>query len=119
MKEIFLALLVIASLSAFAGNPDKNFILKKSSSSMLDDDTKKLSIGLAVGLSVPMQEYHSTTSGSDTTRTIGYAKTGFHYNVTLGYKFSKYIGAMLMVSGNINAVNTDAATTDLLGGSSS
>ena len=119
MKKSFLFSIALAtSFVSYSGNPIDKISVKKNITIAPEDNGNKFSVGLSVGLSAPLQEYRSTTSSKDTTHTNGYAKAGFHYNISLSYKFSKYVGAMLMVGGNINAVNTDAVAADLLGGGS-
>ena len=110
MKKTFLfSLSVIASLASFAGNPINKISIKKTTTAVAPEDGgNKLSIGLSVGVCIPLQNFGAKTTNTDSARVNGYANTGFHYNVNFGYKFSKYVGGMLMVGGSVNSFNTAA-----------
>jgi len=73
-------------------------------------DGGKLVIGVSAGAGIPMGAYGTADNVAvkDTSHTNGWAKTGFHFNVHIGYKFSDYIGGMAMIGGNMNGFNTTA-----------
>ncbi len=76
------------------------------------DDTK-IVVGVSVGAGMPMGAFGTkdkNSSATDTTHTNGWAKTGFHFDVNFGYKFSDNIGGMVMIGGNMNGF--DATTYD-------
>jgi len=66
-------------------------------------DDKKFSLGFSIGPAIPMRDFGSSNvSGSfwdqysnDSTRLQGFAKTGFHFNITASYMFSNEWGIML------------------------
>ncbi len=112
MKKTFLFLLaIIGSLISYAGNPIDKISIKKNTAAVVSEDGgNKLSIGLSVGTTIPLQNFGDKTNNPDTTHFNGYANTGIHFNATFGYKFSKYVGAMVMAGGSINSFNTTSFT---------
>jgi hypothetical protein len=76
------------------------------------NDGGKLIIGVSVGAGIPMGAYGTkdNTPSNDTSHINGWAKTGFHFNANLGYKFTDNIGGMLLLGGNLNGF--DAAAYD-------
>jgi hypothetical protein len=83
----------------------------------------KLTVGVSVGAALPMGAYGSTdTAGGktavalrgnskDSTEANGYAKTGFHFDVTAGYLFSDNIGGMVYIGGNMNSFDISTLET--------
>jgi hypothetical protein len=114
-KNLLFALTIMTTFSftGYASDPTDKSTEKKPATLTIapEDNGKKFSIGLSVGTTIPLQNYGNKTTNTDTTHINGAAKTGFHFNVTFGYKFSKYIGAMLMVGGSTNAYSPDVTTT--------
>jgi sterol desaturase/sphingolipid hydroxylase (fatty acid hydroxylase superfamily) len=75
-----------------------------------DGDTlHKLRFNINAGVSVPLLAYGAsdtnTTKMSDTAHKNGFAKTGYHFDASLQYRFSKHFGGILSVGGNINSFN--------------
>jgi hypothetical protein len=71
---------------------------------------KKMVIGVSIGAAIPMGAYGS--KNTDTTASVqndsthvqnGYAKTGFHFDLTAGYLFNSSVGAMVFIGGNMNS----------------
>jgi hypothetical protein len=106
MKTRLLTLICMLTISAstFAGTdliPSKGRGRGKSS--------PKISIGLSVGAGLPMGNYgKSTKQGLGDSTLQGYAKTGIHFNLNFGYKFTDMIGVMIMAGGNLNGYNGSA-----------
>jgi opacity protein-like surface antigen len=81
---------------------------------------KKFSLGVSFGVAVPMQDFGSTNvnnsfwdfNSPDSVRLQGFAKPGFHFNITASYLITDNIGIMLMIGGSSNSfdVNTFSAT---------
>lgn len=103
-KNILLAFAVLAAFTLKAGNLSYG-----------GGNDKKMTIGVSVGAGIPMGAWGS--KNSDTASSVqndsthiqnGYAKTGFHFDVTAGYLFSSSVGAMVYIGGNMNSF--DAAT---------
>jgi hypothetical protein len=82
------------------------------------DSTKKITIEISIGASIPMGAFGSkgtdTTSAErkDTNRIYnGYAKTGFHFDVTGGYFLGNNFRFMILLGGNMNTVDAKTYTT--------
>jgi opacity protein-like surface antigen len=75
----------------------------------------KISLGVSVGAAIPFGWYgrHDTIGAkSDLSHIAGYAKTGFHFNINVGYKLNEYVGAMILVAGNLHGFNSKSYTAD-------
>jgi opacity protein-like surface antigen len=74
-------------------------------------ENKKYSIGVSFGPAIPFKDFASSNvkgsfwdfSSPDSTRLQGFAKTGFHFNITASCLFTDNIGMMLFVGGNSNS----------------
>lgn len=102
--KILIVLTVIFALSSIltAGNSKNRGRRTRSKSE------GRFSIAFAAGAGVPALNFAKTDSlGTDSTRYSGYAKTGFHFNASVGYRFSEYIGALVQLGGNTNSFNAD------------
>jgi hypothetical protein len=75
----------------------------------------KLIISASVGAGIPLGHFGKadTLAQSDTTHRNGYAKPGFHFNGSIGYRFTDNIGAMIQIGGNMNSFNTGTYSTQL------
>jgi opacity protein-like surface antigen len=114
MKITFLSLLTLFMFSS--GLHATNAPVRKGGRG----DGGKLIIGVSVGAGIPMGAYgtadnktivvHNVTV-TDTSNRNGWAKTGFHFNANIGYKFTDNIGGMLMIGGNMNGFNAAAYDT--------
>jgi hypothetical protein len=80
----------------------------------------KFDFGIDVGFSLPASDFASSSLPAYSSNNVidGYAKTGFCYDLHASYKFSKYIGIMVLYGNNINPINTSELTTSM-GASSS
>jgi opacity protein-like surface antigen len=104
MKGKLLILICFFSISSFAEapTPPKGHGRGKSSS--------KIVLGVAVGASIPMGWYgrKDTIGKKDTLHHAGFAKTGIHFNVNFGYKFSDKVGIMILAGGTLNGFDGKA-----------
>jgi hypothetical protein len=73
-------------------------------------DDSKILIGVSVGAGLPMGAFGTAdnTPANDNSHINGWAKTGLHFDLNAGYKFTDNIGGMLMIGGNMNAFNASA-----------
>lgn len=116
MRKTFLGAMTIClfnTVTIFSNIPgttdgEKRLNAKKTVS---EEDDKKFNIGLSAGTTIPLQDYASTTNSNDSTQVSGYAQTGVHFNATASYKIIKYLGAMVMVGGNINSCNPSSSSS--------
>ncbi|HVA97397.1 MAG TPA: outer membrane beta-barrel protein [Bacteroidia bacterium] len=107
MKKIFTLVIAICAIyTANAGNGDND---------------SKFTLGVSVGAALPMGAYGSAKSdttianSNDSTHiNNGYAKTGFHFDITAGYLFADNIGGMVYIGGNMNSF--DDATYNAVNG---
>ncbi|HXB11052.1 MAG TPA: outer membrane beta-barrel protein [Bacteroidia bacterium] len=104
-KQILLALTVCCLIGS------KGFAQNKS-------DDKKLTFGVSIGAAIPLSAYGSkntdTTQAAhndSTHRENGYASSGFHFDVTAGYRFTNNIGAMILIGGNMNSFDATTYST--------
>lgn len=77
-----------------------------------NDNSKKISLSVNVGAAMPLGAWGSKKT--DTTQAVandsthienGYAKTGFHFDITAGYLFTNNVGGMILIGGNMNKVD--------------
>ncbi len=115
-KNIFMLLAVCAVTSAlYAGDFDFTSKGKRGRG----NDNSKLFVGFSVGAGLPMGNFgkHDSTGGTlpvpgrDTTKLKGFANTGFNFNLKAGYHFTKNVGGMIQIGGNMNSFNTSAFQT--------
>ena len=87
-------------------------IFALSTGTCIAQNDAKVLVGVSVGAGLPMGAYGTADKNAvgDTSHTNGWAKTGFHFNANVGYKFTDNIGGMLMIGGNMNGF--DAASYD-------
>lgn len=73
---------------------------------MVKDDPK-FSIGVSLGAGIPLGDFGNITSRfySGDSRLPGYAKIGFHFNVSTSYMLTEHFGAIVLIGGNIHALN--------------
>ena len=105
-KQILLALTVIFIFASKVGVCQKN------------GEDKKFSIGISVGAGIPLGAFGSknsdTTSAAQmdsTHRENGYANAGFHFDVTIGYRFINNLGVAILVGGNMNSFDATTYTS--------
>lgn len=84
-------------------------------------DINKFSITFNFGAGIPMEDYGNISQvpfpgGIDSAHVNGLASTGFHFNGTAGYLFSKNFGVMVMVGGTSNSFNNEVWHTLRVGG---
>lgn len=103
-KKILLALAIATAFTLKAGN------LNVQSSK---GDDKKVVLGVSVGAGIPLAAYGKadTLAENDSTHRNGWAKTGFHFDVTAGYLFAGSIGGMIYIGGNMNSFDATSYKT--------
>lgn len=90
---------------------------------------KKFSLAINIGAAIPMQDFGSTNvknsfwdfTSVDSTRLQGFAKTGFHFNITASYRLFNNWGITMLIGNNANAfdINTFSSTIGYPAGNSS
>ena len=80
---------------------------------MVNGDSTKFILSAAIGTGVPMANFGKADSlpspnGKDNTHIAGYAKTGFHFNITAGYHITPTIGVQIQIGGNTNKFDIDS-----------
>lgn len=109
-KQILLAFAVLAAFTVEAGNLNVTYGGGGSD--------KKMTIGVSIGAGIPMGAW--SKKNSDTAASVqndsthiqnGFAKTGFHFDVTAGYLFGSSFGAMVYIGGNMNSFDATTYAT--------
>jgi outer membrane protein W len=83
--------------------------------------SKKFSLGVSFGVAIPLQDFASTNvqnsfwdfHSPDSVRLQGFAKTGFHFNLTASYLITDNIGVMLSIGGSSNPFDVNAFSTTM------
>ena len=76
----------------------------------------KFNICFSMGTATPIQDFASTNvknsfwdfSSPDSVRLQGFAKQGFHFNISASYLFSDNLGIMVCFGGNVNSFDEGA-----------
>jgi hypothetical protein len=84
-------------------------------------DSKKLSLAFSAGAAIPLLDFGSSNvknsfwdfNSPDSTRLQGFAKTGFHFDLTASYLLNDNAGIMVMIGGNTNPIDFNGIETAL------
>jgi hypothetical protein len=77
---------------------------------------RKFTLGISLGAAIPSGNFASTNvknsfwdfNSADSTHLQGFAKTGFHFNVTATYQFTDDFGLTLLLGNNSNPFDINA-----------
>ncbi len=72
--------------------------------------SEKVFVGLSVGPCIPLSDYKSTDLSKEES---GFAKVGFNFNISVGYRLSRNFSLAALVTGSTNSINRSALQDEI------